>query len=159
MKYIIIESIPRENEEPFVIPIIFPDVLVHAQVARRMCHSIRMDHKFTTTSVVSAGFYNPIDCTCSGESESLNLKSRKEDSLIIKLYDYAQGKPLPEEITSVVLTKLGHNSPAAAAIEYALSNNDGLEFLELWSQGEFDVLSCNWDDIPDSVFIGADPTC
>lgn len=51
-----------------------------------------------------------------------------------------------------------NNNPAAAAIQYALDNytEDPIEFLRLWNEGEFEVLRENWDDIPDSVFIGAE---
>lgn len=48
-------------------------------------------------------------------------------------------------------------SPAVAAIEYALSHDEGLLFLRYWFQGEFDVLRNEWEDIPDAVFDGADP--
>lgn len=48
-------------------------------------------------------------------------------------------------------------SPAVAAIEYALNDDEGLLFLRYWFQGEFDVLRREWRDIPDTVFDGADP--
>lgn len=46
---------------------------------------------------------------------------------------------------------------AVAAIQYALENDEGLEFLRRWNQGDFDVLRREWPDVPDEVFIGADP--
>lgn len=77
-----------------------------------------------------------------------------------------------QQLNSVVLpsgneiewTKGDQPNPAAAAIAYALDggNHDYdsetmLNFLENWNEGEFDVLRDNWDNIPDEVFIGADP--
>lgn len=54
-----------------------------------------------------------------------------------------------------------HNA-AAAAIEFALGSDvgtgsDGLEFLRLWNDGEFDKVREYWPSVPDAVFIGADP--
>lgn len=49
------------------------------------------------------------------------------------------------------------NSPAIAAIEYALSHDDSETFLRLWFMGDFETLRVEWDDVPDAVFIGADP--
>lgn len=50
------------------------------------------------------------------------------------------------------------NNPALAAIEYALKDEEGLLFLKLWYQGDFDILRKEWQNIPDNVFLGADPT-
>lgn len=49
------------------------------------------------------------------------------------------------------------NSPAIAAIEYALSHDESETFLRLWFMGDFETLRAEWDDVPDAVFIGADP--
>ncbi|AYC17872.1 hypothetical protein DZA65_00967 [Dickeya dianthicola] len=51
------------------------------------------------------------------------------------------------------------NNPAVAAIEYALEldPDECHTFLHLWCYGEFDALRKEWEDIPDEVFIGADP--
>lgn len=46
---------------------------------------------------------------------------------------------------------------STAAIMFALETDDGLEFLRLWSVGEFDDLRRGWPDAPEEVFIGADP--
>lgn len=46
---------------------------------------------------------------------------------------------------------------AVAAIEYALNDDEGLLFLRYWNQGDFDVLRREWKDVPDAVFVGADP--
>ncbi|MGI2023788.1 hypothetical protein [Shewanella glacialipiscicola] len=46
---------------------------------------------------------------------------------------------------------------AVAAIQFALETDDGLNFLQLWNEGEFDVLRLEWPDAPEDVYIGADP--
>lgn len=46
---------------------------------------------------------------------------------------------------------------AIAAIEFALKDDDGLIFLQLWNDGEFDVIRAEWENVPDEVFVGADP--
>ncbi|MGR2849159.1 hypothetical protein ABMX62_19130 [Vibrio vulnificus] len=46
---------------------------------------------------------------------------------------------------------------AVAAIQFALETDDGLSFLRLWNEGEFDVLRKEWPDAPEAIYIGADP--
>lgn len=48
-------------------------------------------------------------------------------------------------------------NPASAAIAYALQAEEPLEFLRLWNEGSFDDIRREWPDVPDDVFIGADP--
>jgi hypothetical protein len=52
---------------------------------------------------------------------------------------------------------LDNMGAAVAAIQFALEDDDGLEFLRYWNEGEFDVLRRNWPGVPEAVFIGADP--
>lgn len=53
----------------------------------------------------------------------------------------------------------GKNDASVDAIQYALSDEcgDGLQFLHYWNEGEFDIIRRNWANVPDAVFIGADP--
>ncbi len=46
---------------------------------------------------------------------------------------------------------------AVAAIQFALETDDGLSFLRLWNEGEFDVLRKEWPDAPEAIYVGADP--
>lgn len=47
---------------------------------------------------------------------------------------------------------------AVAAIQFALAQGvECYDFLRLWNEGEFDVIRKEWPDVPDEVFIGADP--
>jgi hypothetical protein len=48
------------------------------------------------------------------------------------------------------------NDPAGAAIQFALKDDDGMQFLRLWNEGEFDAIRREWPDAPEEVFIGAD---
>jgi len=90
------------------------------------------------------------------------------------VFDRGQEEPVnafggtPTEAVANVLTLLGKpyvlidadelNSDAAvAAIQFALDNDEGMEFLRLWNQGDFDVLRSNWPEAPEEVYIGADP--
>lgn len=49
-------------------------------------------------------------------------------------------------------------NPGAAAIEFALTQNDDdcRTFLHYWNEGEFDICRENWPEAPDEVYIGAD---
>ncbi|MHB0818513.1 hypothetical protein ACYCFK_09555 [Stutzerimonas stutzeri] len=49
------------------------------------------------------------------------------------------------------------SNAAVAAIEYALRDDDPMAFLRCWFHGDFDVLRREWENVPDEVFIGADP--
>lgn len=43
---------------------------------------------------------------------------------------------------------------AVAAIQFALSTDEGIEFLRCWNQGDFDVIRREWPEAPEEVFIG-----
>lgn len=65
-------------------PIIFPDMLVHADVAKMMHRGDLRD-----AVIDSAGFISPMGMLCHGRSESLNLDSQsKRDTDIIRMCDY-----------------------------------------------------------------------
>ncbi|WP_439125903.1 MAG: hypothetical protein ACNJA3_28765 (plasmid) [Pseudomonas rhizophila] len=74
----------------------------------------------------------------------------------------------PTEAVAKVLSLLGKpyvladadelNSDAAvAAIQFALKDDEGMQFLRLWNQCDFDVIRREWPEAPETVFIGADP--
>ena len=46
---------------------------------------------------------------------------------------------------------------AVAAIEYALNNDEPEAFLRCWFEGNFDAIRREWENVPEEVFIGADP--
>ncbi|MFJ2453975.1 hypothetical protein ACIOWK_20025 [Pseudomonas protegens] len=59
----------------------------------------------------------------------------------------------------VIELELYQPNAAVAAIAYALANpcESPLEFLRCWSSGDFQALRQEWDDVPEEVFIDADP--
>lgn len=70
-------------------------------------------------------------------------------------------KSLRDENTELKEQLRGDNimsNPAVAAIEYTLNNDDGIQFLRCWHEGDFAALRAEWDNVPDEVFIGADPS-
>ncbi|SDR37395.1 hypothetical protein SAMN04490186_5745 [Pseudomonas grimontii] len=46
---------------------------------------------------------------------------------------------------------------SVAAIQFALSAEEGMTFLRIWNEGEFDTIREEWPEAPEEVFIGADP--
>lgn len=73
------------------IPVIFPNVLVHEDVAE----AVKTMPGMQNAKPISAGevTFNPVDCAhCDGRSDTLDLASRGErDSRIINLNDYGAG--------------------------------------------------------------------
>lgn len=71
-------------------PVIFPAILVHSEIATALL--VKYDrlrhHEF---KIVSAGFIDLWNIRCFGESKTLNIKSRPEDSEIIRNYNYQHG--------------------------------------------------------------------
>jgi hypothetical protein len=72
------------------IPIIFPDSLIHKDMAeatepivRRCCNS--------NVKLISAGNISSVTQEVSGKSTTLNIESNSEDSSTISMYDYYHG--------------------------------------------------------------------
>lgn len=79
MKYVIL-SHTVSDAALCVYPIIFPEHLVHAEVARRMAHMIGFDSGFGPPDVLSAGFCEPGTngfVVTSHGSESLRIDSKR----------------------------------------------------------------------------------
>lgn len=74
------------------IPVIFPDILNHNEVAESMLHNLEMKHSIIS-KVVSAGFiqWHNEGAICFGRSEELNLEAHEHDATIINTYDYTHG--------------------------------------------------------------------
>jgi hypothetical protein len=73
------------------VPVMFPDILVHEEVAKAMIPCLWRHFDSANISLVSAGDFDQIECKCSGESTSLGLKARPEDGDIILRYAYRHG--------------------------------------------------------------------
>lgn len=91
--------------------------------------------------------------------ENMGSQPVEDHAIIQDEYDHAKDQLM------ALLTKTAAN-PAMAVIHYILDeegeNNidgdqDAMEFLRYWNEGEFEVLRNNWNNIPDDVFVGADP--
>lgn len=80
------------------VPFIFPDSFVHAEIAKRMTHMLlieRPEGVARQVTTVSGGFISSLNVggkdACYGESESLKLRSREKDSVLISAHDYLHG--------------------------------------------------------------------
>ncbi len=92
MKYIMLQVLVPRSDATIKIPIIFPKLLVHSEVAERMIHLLR--RQFREVKAVSAGeVFFQVDggCLTTGGSETLNLKAEKTDARIIETHDYLHG--------------------------------------------------------------------
>lgn len=97
MKYIILRLEGKITRE---VPVIFPNLLVHADVASAITNMIQADTDTSTSTststsitgirVVSAGFCDTA-VGCHGRSESLNITSRDIDDAVINTVDYTFG--------------------------------------------------------------------
>lgn len=105
MKYIVCQV--QHDGEPFMnVPVVFPDLLVHAMVFAQMRALLEMqffsNKKKTTVIALSGGEFSSMafeshpmqtdpneQAMCHGESTSLGVKSRgMEDDQLIRMTDY-----------------------------------------------------------------------
>lgn len=93
MKYVMLEVVPKGADAvAFKLPIMFPDKLVHRDVALAIRDVAKSTFKGAKVTIVSAGDAYLDDVKCSGKSESLDLTSRGErDSNVINWIDYRHG--------------------------------------------------------------------
>lgn len=68
-------------------PILFPDLLVHAQVADRLSTLIQ----FQKAVIVSAGEVSLVALSTTGESHSLDVSAEELDARRINVLDYSGG--------------------------------------------------------------------
>lgn len=88
MKYIVLEVTHGGSTRE--LPVIFPELLVHANVAKALATMRGLEN----AKPISAGFLSSMDVSpaCHGASESLELKSRgKVDDNLIMMHDYLHG--------------------------------------------------------------------
>jgi hypothetical protein len=77
-------------------PIIFPPELVHQEVWQRLRYPFYQMSKMKDPEVVGAGFLEGIACCIAmGESETLHIKARPEDTQIINNHPYEKGISTP----------------------------------------------------------------
>jgi hypothetical protein len=91
VKYIMFEV--ESNDIVIKVPVIFPAMLVHADVARVMEPVIRKTYQDKRkVRAVSAGEVSPLDMGATyGKSDTLGLESHEHDGSTIAMYDYHHG--------------------------------------------------------------------
>lgn len=94
MKYIILQT-----EEGMRFPIIFPDMLIHAEVALFMAELTDATTKQKAVPVSAGMIALGTDFTCSGGSDTLSMQSRPQDEAIIGVGEQAWAFPDPMLIT------------------------------------------------------------
>lgn len=84
-KYIILKGRHQDTGVDHELPVIFPNIMVHKEVAESLCRH----EDFGFLQAVSAGFvsFTPRGPECHGRSESLNLNSRPQDSKVLKMLE------------------------------------------------------------------------
>ncbi len=91
MKYIVLEIKNGDTKREW--PVIFPDMMVHRQVADIVQNHLAVDCKLNSRIIAagSVSFFGG-QVRCDGESETLNIESRgSEDEKLIKMFDYLHG--------------------------------------------------------------------
>lgn len=85
MKYIMFKQ--EQGEMTKLIPVIFPNDLVHKDVADALQQSV-----LANSEIHSAGFISPLNLKPEGKSETLNITADPDtDELVIKMNDYGAG--------------------------------------------------------------------
>ena len=92
MKYIVIE-VRFSNDHCLEVPFIFPEFIVHADMADRMKQYLASEYKDTTVTTIAGGFVNSMEVGSgirpTGESTSAKVKSRgNKDKQLITMCDY-----------------------------------------------------------------------
>lgn len=91
MKYIMAEV--RQGSITRKVPLIFPNFLVHSEMARVFKHAL-FRHEVDEVKFVSAGEYGPLfgaGLATMGKSETLGLASDPDDAKVIEMYEYLHG--------------------------------------------------------------------
>lgn len=88
MKYVMFKCDDR------LVPVIFPNFMVHSVIAKYFGHMLASTHDMPN-EVLSAGEIHFDNVECSGESATLKVGSRAEDSDVIETYDYTHGADDP----------------------------------------------------------------
>lgn len=74
-----------------LLPIIFPDMLVHADIFKLVEYNLRKEHDLNDIKVHSAGQIALDDVSCFGNSETLKTKAVERDAEIIEDYGIFYG--------------------------------------------------------------------
>lgn len=88
MKYVMFSIQVADTTK--MVPVIFPDFMVHKDIAKAIKTVLVNVHKFTPR-IESAGDISLGVCECSGKSETLKVGSSRADNHIVNHYDYLHG--------------------------------------------------------------------
>lgn len=95
MKYVMLEVALSGEMPPFKLPIIFPDKLIHKDMAVAARNIAWGTWPRCSVNVVSAGEINLGAVECFGSSETLKVESREDrDARVIETYNYTHGVEL-----------------------------------------------------------------
>lgn len=89
MKFILIQQ--KAANSVILIPVIFSDTLVHKnvfEINQMLLREMYRQHGWENATCISAGFYNPYNGTCYGESETLGINCKEGTTDIIRNINY-----------------------------------------------------------------------
>lgn len=113
---------------------------------------IAVQHKNGTWSISHSNTVDP-QCEWASAGDSTKKVSGPDMS---RDMGYVAWVPLAIPTSTVPVAAPANQDAALAAIEFALQTDDGLTFLRLWNEGEFDTLRREWPEAPEAIYIGAD---
>lgn len=89
MKYVMLEVSLKEVKKK--VPIIFPDFMIHEDIAKAAVNILSQHHNLYEAEVVSAGDLNLYVESVSGRSTTLGIKADSLDREVINNYEYCHG--------------------------------------------------------------------
>jgi len=127
MKYVILKIDVRSTLPPTAreYPVIFPDDLTHRFVARGLIRALESEFH-SEVEIVAAGFVNHHDGVAWGNSESLHLGSRPQDTDMIKRFFPGVGRT-DSAIRRQVITDLRKGTPCHRTTGHGDSCTSGWE--------------------------------
>jgi len=93
MKYIVLKA------DDILIPVIFPNFMVHSEVARWVGAMLNRVHSMPNEPV-SAGETHFTNVKCVGKSITMGLEASPRDAAMIETYDYTHGQMSVDDFTS-----------------------------------------------------------
>ncbi len=88
MKYVML-GVDSSDESTILVPIIFPNLLVHSMVSKKIEELVKEMWPNRNVRVLSAGDISMEDIQVGGKSTTLNLDSHPFDSKFINFIDYS----------------------------------------------------------------------
>jgi hypothetical protein len=93
----------------------------------------------------------------SGYEHWLSVSDRPtHDEYVAQLDAWLEARKSPVDDETVRTAVPLDNSAPVAAIQFALSADEGMTWLRLWNEGEFEACRREWPEASDDCYIGAD---